>query len=68
MFNWWKDNHKSSDDELEKENDAPVEPNAAVAVNLVKTASNALKAEAKLQLFVDTLTKLDQKLIEDHNT
>jgi hypothetical protein len=56
-----------SEDESEKENDAPVSPVAAAAANLMKTASDALRAETKLQSFVDTLTKLNQKLIEDRN-
>jgi hypothetical protein len=66
-FDRWKDNHKSSEDESEKENDAPIDPVASAADNLLKSASSALKAEAKLQSFVDTLTKLDQKLVEDRN-
>jgi hypothetical protein len=66
-FDRWKDNHESSDDESEKENDALVEPLTAAAAELVKAASDALKAETKLQAFVDMLTKLDQKLIEDQN-
>jgi hypothetical protein len=66
-FDRWKDNHESSEDESEKENDAPIDPVASAAANLLKSASSALKAEAKLQSFVDTLTKLDQKLVEDRN-
>jgi hypothetical protein len=38
---------------------------AAAAAVLLKAAADALKAETKLQSFVDTLTKLDQKLSED---
>jgi hypothetical protein len=66
-FDRWKDNHESSNDESEKENDALVEPLTAAAAELVKATSDALKAETKLQSFVDMLTKLDQKLIEDRN-
>jgi hypothetical protein len=38
-----------------------------VGAAVAKAAADTLKAEAKLQSFVDTLTKLDQKLIEDRN-
>lgn len=34
----------------------------------MKAAADALKAENWLQSLVDTLTKLDQKLVEDRNT
>jgi hypothetical protein len=44
-----------------------VDPAAAAGAGLVKATSDNLKAETKLQSFVDTLMKLDQKLIEDHN-
>jgi hypothetical protein len=64
-FDQWKDNHESSDNESEKENDTPVDAVTAAAAVLVKTASDALKAETKLQAFIDMLMKLDQKLIED---
>jgi hypothetical protein len=57
-----------SKDELEKENDAPVSLVAAAAVSLAKMVPNALRAETKLQSFVDTLIKLNQKVIEDCNT
>jgi hypothetical protein len=66
-FDRWKDNHKSSDNDSEKENNAPADVNAAAAAILLKATADALKAETKLQLFVDTLTKLDQKLSEDQN-
>jgi hypothetical protein len=55
------------DDESEKENDAPIDPAAAAGAGLAKAASDTLKAETKLQSFVDILMKLDQKLIEDRN-
>jgi hypothetical protein len=67
-FDHWKDNHESSDKESEKENDTPINPVATAAAGIVKAASYALKAEAKLQSFVDTLTKLNQKLVKDCNT
>ncbi|KAF8231833.1 hypothetical protein L208DRAFT_1275149 [Tricholoma matsutake] len=60
-FDCWKDNHDSSDDEV-NDVDNDVDADAAAAA---KAAADALKAEARLQSFVDTLTKLDQKLIED---
>jgi hypothetical protein len=64
-FDRWKDNHESSDNDSEKENDTPTDTDAAAAAVLLKAAADALKAETKLQSFVDTLTKLDQKLSED---
>jgi hypothetical protein len=67
-FDHWKDNHESSSSESKKENDAPVDAATIAAAAVVKTASDTLKAETKLQSFVDTLTKLDQKLVEDQNT
>jgi hypothetical protein len=66
-FDHWKDNHESSDEESEKENDAPVDPAAMAGAAVAKAAADTLKAQAKLQSFVDTLTKLDQKLVEDRN-
>lgn len=67
-FDRWKHNHESSDDESEKENDAAVNPLATAAAGAVKADLDALKVEMRLQSFVDTLMKLDQKLIEDYNT
>jgi hypothetical protein len=67
-FDRYKDNHESSDEDSEKENDAPDDPDALSATAIVKATSDALKAETRLQSFIDTLTKLDQKLIEDRNT
>ena len=66
-FDRWKDNHESSDEESEKENEAPIDPVATVGAAVVKTTSNSLKAETRLQSFIDTLTRLDQKLIKDQN-
>jgi hypothetical protein len=63
-FDRWKDNHLSSDDESDKENKTA---DGAETGGMTKTASDALKAETKLQSFIDTLTKLDQKLMEDRN-
>jgi hypothetical protein len=64
-FDWWKDNHKSSNNDSEKENDAPADVDAAAAAILLKATTDTLKAEMKLQSFIDTLTKLDQKLSKD---
>jgi hypothetical protein len=68
MFDCWKDNHESSDNESDKENEDVDAPEDNAATVLAKAGTSALKAEAKLQSFIDTLTKLDQKLIEDHST
>jgi hypothetical protein len=63
-FDCWKDNHKSSDEESEKENNAPLNPITIAAAAIVKTALDSLRVETKLQSFID---KLDQKLVEDWN-
>jgi len=55
----------SSDDESDKENETVDDTNAGT---MTKTTSDTLKAETKLQSFINTLTKLDQKLMEDRNT
>jgi hypothetical protein len=68
VFNRYKDNHDFLDEDSEKENDALNDPDALATTTIVKAASDALKAETRLQSFVDTLTKLDQKLIEDRIT
>jgi hypothetical protein len=68
VFDRWKDNHESSDNKSDKENEASKGPEDGAAAALSKTIATALKAETRLQSFIDTLTKLDQKLIEDHNT
>lgn len=62
-FDCWKDNHESSDDKVNNDDDELDTDTVAAA----KVASDALKAEVRLQSFVDTLMKLDQKLIEDRN-
>jgi hypothetical protein len=54
----------SSDDESDKENKTADDANAGT---MTKTALDTLKAETKLQSFINTLTKLDQKLMEDRN-
>jgi hypothetical protein len=66
-FDHYKDNHDSSDEDSEKENDALDDPDALATAAVVKAVLDALKAKAKLQSFINTLTKLDQKLIEDRN-
>ncbi|KAF8232364.1 hypothetical protein L208DRAFT_1563115, partial [Tricholoma matsutake] len=68
VFDHWKDNHKSSDDESDKENEAAVALEDEAAAAVAKATTTVLKAETKLQSFIDMLTKLDQKLIEDSNT
>jgi DNA-directed RNA polymerase specialized sigma24 family protein len=67
-FDRYKDNHDSSDEDSEKENNVPDDPDALATTTIVKATSDVLKAKTRLQSFVDTLTKLDQKLIEDRNT
>lgn len=62
-YNHWKDSHESSRDEAEPPNNAVPQANAAVTA-----AAAMLKAEERLQGFINTLTKLDQKLIKDQNT
>ena len=66
-FDRWKDNHGSSEKESEKENKAPANPDVTTAAAALKVTLDMLKAVVRLQSFVDTLTKLDQKLIEDWN-
>lgn len=66
-FNCWKDNHESSDNEAEPDNigmDNLLDEAATVVANATAVA---LKSEAKLQFFINTLTKLDQKLVKDCN-
>jgi hypothetical protein len=67
-FDCYKDNHNSSEEDSEKENDAPDNPNTLAATTAVKAASDALKAETRLQSFINILTRLDQKLFKDRNT
>jgi hypothetical protein len=67
VFDRWKDNHESSDDESDKENEVLDGPEDEATVAVMKASTTALKAETKLQSFIDMLTKLDQKLIEDRN-
>ncbi|KAF8233102.1 hypothetical protein L208DRAFT_1268777, partial [Tricholoma matsutake] len=71
-FNLWKDNHKSSDDEAAPAENAAPQANTAPPANAAVTAAAAaatatLKSEERLQGFIDTLTKLDHKLVKDRN-
>ena len=63
-FDHWKDNHGSSSDESEKENEPLDNDEAPVAL---KSVMDALKAEGRLQSFIDMLSRLNQKLIDDRN-
>jgi hypothetical protein len=67
VFDRWKDNHESSDGESDKENEVLDGPEDDTTTSVTKASTTALKVEMKIQSFIDMLTKLDQKLIKDHN-